>query len=263
MPCSVPKSRSRPKWSSISRRRPTCGSFPSRPCPAQSAASRKRYRATRTRRAGRYAPGNRGSPCGCARQLRLSTFQPSRPRVYPRPNHRAPPRGHRIDRLVRNFSVRAARIRFLPRLPPTYRWGVLAYQELDAFKACHQLTLAVHRLAEKLEEPDATLAGHLWAAALCASSRIARGSGFRNRRMFAACVDRTLSALSEISYYLDMGYAMGLIAKEERQELESLGGRRPVFSLKLGMSLAGGGPGGPGASPPWRLVPRGRPPRVG
>ncbi len=117
-----------------------------------------------------------------------------------------------------------------------------AYEDLDAFKACHQLTLAVHRLAESLEERDATLGGHLWAAALCASSRIARGSGFRNRRMFAACVDRTLSALSEISYYLEMGHAMGLISKEERQELESLGGRALFYSMKLVMSLAGGGP---------------------
>ena len=119
---------------------------------------------------------------------------------------------------------------------------MLAYQELDAFKACHQLTLAVHRLAEKLEERDATLAGHLWAAGLCASSRIARGSGFRNRRRFAACVDRTLAALSEIGYYLEMGYAMGLIAKEERQELESLSGRALFYSMKLVLSLAGGSP---------------------
>ena len=117
-----------------------------------------------------------------------------------------------------------------------------AYEDLDAFKACHQLTLAVHRLAETLEERDATLGGHLWAAALCASSRIARGSGFRNRRMFAACVDRTLAALSEIAYYLEMGYAMGLISKEEHQELESLGGRALFYSMKLVMSLAGGSP---------------------
>src|SRR5438132_3928151 len=74
------------------------------------------------------------------------------------------------------------------------------------------------------------------------SSRIARGSAFRNRRMFAACVDRTLSALSEISYYLDMGYAMGLISKEDHQEIESLGGRALFYSMKLVMSLAGGSP---------------------
>ena len=100
--------------------------------------------------------------------------------------------------------------------------------------------MAVHRLAERLEARDATLSGHLWAAALYASSRIARGSGFRNRRMFASCVDRTLAALSEISYYLEMGFAMGLISKEEHQEIESLGGRALFYSMKLVMSLAGG-----------------------
>src|SRR5207247_9558921 len=114
-------------------------------------------------------------------------------------------------RTVRNFSVRLARIRFFPRASPTYRWRVSAYEDLDAFKACHQLTLAVHRLAEKLAERDATLSGHLWAAALCTSSRIARGSAFRNRRMSAACVDRALSALSELSCCRDMASAMRAI----------------------------------------------------
>src|SRR5205085_3587652 len=70
---------------------------------------------------------------------------------------------------------------------------------------------------------DATLAAQLWAAALCASSRIARGSGFRNRRMFAACVDRTLAALAEISFYLEVGCAMDLISKDERSEERRVG----------------------------------------
>jgi len=38
-----------------------------------------------------------------------------------------------------------------------------------AFKACHQLPLAVPRVSEQLEERDAELAGQLWAAALIAS----------------------------------------------------------------------------------------------
>jgi len=60
--------------------------------------------------------------------------------------------------------------------------------------------------------------------------------------MFAACVDRTLAALSEISYDLEMGYTMGLISKEEHQEIESLGGGALFYSMKLVMSLAGGSP---------------------
>src|SRR5207247_966385 len=169
--------------------------------------------------------GKARSRCGCARQLRRLLGS-----------------DEGINRLCSQFFGTTRKNPVVPRTSPTYPWRVSAYEDLDAFKACHQLTLAVHRLAEKLEERDATLSGHLWAAALCASSRIARGSAFRNRRMFAACVDRTLSALSEISYYLDMGYAMGLISKEDRQEIESLGGRALFYSMKLVMSLAGGSP---------------------
>jgi len=130
-----------------------------------------------------------------------------------------------------------------------YRWAVSPYEDLDAFKACHHLTLAVHRVVETIEERDATLAAQLWGAALCASSRIARGSGFRNRRKFAACVDRTLAALAEISFYLEVGCAMDLISKEERQELESLGGRALFYSMKLVTSLAGGSPSETGPTP--------------
>jgi len=65
--------------------------------------------------------------------------------------------------------------------------------------------------------------------------------------MFAACVDRTLAALSEISYYLEMGYAMGVISKEEHQE-----GRALFYSMKLVMSLAGGGQDDLGPSHPGR-----------
>jgi four helix bundle protein len=122
-----------------------------------------------------------------------------------------------------------------------------SYEDLDAFKACHQLTMAAHRVSEKVEERDVELAGQLWAAALIASSRIARGSGFRHRRMFAVCVDRTLGALSEISYHLEMGRTLGLISKADHRELESLGGRALFYVMKLAMSL---GPDPTGGSAP-------------
>src|SRR5437868_14348022 len=157
---------------------------------------------------------------------------------------------------LRNFSVRCAGIRFVPPASPDYRCAVSPYEGLDAFKACHQLTLAVHRVVETLEERDATLAAQLWAAALCASSRIARGSGFRNRRMFAACVDRTLAALAEISFYLEVGCAMDLISKDERQELESLGGRASFYSIKLVTSLPSGRPSETGPAPQKLVQPR-------
>lgn len=112
-----------------------------------------------------------------------------------------------------------------------------SYQDLDAFKACHQLTMALHRISEKLEERDIELAGQLWSAALIAPSRIARGSAVRHRRMFATCVYRSLGALSEIAYHLDLARAMDLISERERRDLDSLGGRALFYTMKLATSL--------------------------
>ncbi len=112
-----------------------------------------------------------------------------------------------------------------------------SYRDLDAFTACHQLVLAVHRVTETLADRDAELAGQLWAAALIAPSRIARGSGYRQPRMFAACVDRTLGALAEVTCYLEMARTMELLSEEDHRELESLGGRAVFYAMKLAMSL--------------------------
>jgi four helix bundle protein len=121
-----------------------------------------------------------------------------------------------------------------------------SYEDLDAFKACQQLTLAVHTVAEGLEEKDPELSAQLWGAALTASSRIARGSGCRNRKMFWLCVDRSLSALAEIEYDLKMGYTLGLISKPDHDHIESLRGRAVFYSTKLVLDLAGGEPDGSG-----------------
>jgi hypothetical protein len=79
----------------------------------------------------------------------------------------------------------------------------------------------------------------LWSAALIASSRIARGSGSRSRRMFWYAADRTLSALSEIDYHLNMADGLGLLVKGDHQRLESLRGRAVFYTTKLILNLSG------------------------
>jgi len=114
---------------------------------------------------------------------------------------------------------------------------MLAFEELDAFKVCHQLTLGIHRVAEKIGDRDPELAGQLWIAALFASGRIARGAGFLNRRMFAMCLDRTLGALHEIGYHLDLARGLTLLDEETHRELEGLRGRATFYTTKLLTSL--------------------------
>src|SRR6266550_2705108 len=86
-----------------------------------------------------------------------------------------------------------------------------SFEDLDAFKACQELTLALYKVVEVLEDFDSELSAELWSAALVAPSRLARGSGFRNRKMFWVSADRSFSALSEISYYLNLCDGLGLI----------------------------------------------------
>ncbi len=119
---------------------------------------------------------------------------------------------------------------------------MLAYEQLDAFRVCHELALRAHRAAEQIDERDPELAAQLWTAALIASGRIARGAGFGSRRMLALCLDRSLGALAEVGYHLKMARALDLMTEETERELESLRGRAVFYTTKLLSGLWDEGP---------------------
>jgi four helix bundle protein len=100
------------------------------------------------------------------------------------------------------------------------------YEDLDAFRVSHELTLAVHRTVARIQERDPDLASQLWGSALWCSGRIVRGSAFGNRRMFAMSLDRAVAALTELGYYLSLGQALGLVTEEEYREIESMRAER-------------------------------------
>lgn len=108
-----------------------------------------------------------------------------------------------------------------------------SFEQLDAFKVSHELTLAVHRIMDQVQARDAELAGQLWNAALIATGRIARGAGCGNRRMFTLCLNRSLGALDEINYLLQLARLMDLLTDETHRELESLRGRANFYVMKL------------------------------
>lgn len=114
------------------------------------------------------------------------------------------------------------------------------FEDLDAFKACHELTLRVYGVVEQLRERDPELGAQLWSAALFASGRIARGVAFTNRRLFVMCLERSLAALSEIGYHLSLARAMGLVPDEDYGALESLRGRATFYTMKLLTTLVSG-----------------------
>jgi len=115
-----------------------------------------------------------------------------------------------------------------------------AYEQLDAFRECDELALRTHRVLHQIEDLDPELAAQLWSAALIAASRIARGTGMGNRRMFVACIDRTLGALAEVGFHLKMARALDLVTEEIEQEIESQRGRAVFYSTKLLTDLMDG-----------------------
>ena len=112
-----------------------------------------------------------------------------------------------------------------------------SFKDLDAFQACHQLTLAAHRIGTKIGEHDRHLASRLQAAAVVAASRIARGSGSRSNRVFSGCIDRTACALAEFSAYVELARDLEFLAADDHHELETLGGRALFYVSKLRVSL--------------------------
>ena len=115
-----------------------------------------------------------------------------------------------------------------------------AYEQLDAFRVCHELTMTAHRVLKGFEERDPELSAQLWSAVLVATSRIVRGTAMSNRRMFIACIDRTLGALSEVGYHLQMARALDLVSTQDEKELEGLRGRAVFYSGKLLLGLLDG-----------------------
>lgn len=124
-----------------------------------------------------------------------------------------------------------------------------SFKDLDAFQACHQLTLAAHRIGTKIGDHDRHLASRLQAAAVVAASRIARGSGSRNARVFAGCVDRTACALAEFAAYVELARDLDFLPADDHHELETLGGRALFYVSKLRVSLDPPGSTEPSPSP--------------
>ena len=124
------------------------------------------------------------------------------------------------------------------------------FKDLDAFQACHQLTLAAHRIGGKIGEHDPRLASRLQTAAIVAASRIARGSGFRSPRLFSQCVDRTAAALAEFAAYLELARELEYLPADDHRELETMGGRALFYVMKLRVSLDAPATPEPSAGPP-------------
>jgi len=107
-----------------------------------------------------------------------------------------------------------------------------AYEELDAWKVCHELTLGVYETTKPMLDSEPDIAHQLRLAALLAAGKLARGAGTGNTVMFRECAGMSAGHLSEVSYYLNIANVMGLVSDAAQQKLDALRGRALFYIWK-------------------------------
>ena len=114
---------------------------------------------------------------------------------------------------------------------------MLPFEKLDAWKACHALTLATYQAARDCAKQDPQIARHLRYASSRSGAKLAFGSGTRNRRMFRSAVSRVAGYLAEFTYELSLARLMGVIPDKTCDQLDALRGRASFYTFQLLHSL--------------------------
>ena len=102
------------------------------------------------------------------------------------------------------------------------------YEKLEAWKACHQLMLAVYRITKTWPESEKYgFVSQIRRAAFSAAVNIVEGSCKRGPDEFARFLDTSIGSLGEVTYCIlctrDVGILEGDDLKELQEKRESAG----------------------------------------
>jgi four helix bundle protein len=123
---------------------------------------------------------------------------------------------------------------------------MVTYEKVDAWKAAHELGLAVWRATEGWSGSEGSmLRDELRTVALTAPLRIAHGAGRLIRTAYQRYVDMALGYLMELHYLLRRAEELGLLSTTRRRELDGLRGRATFYAMRLFVSLASHPDAGP------------------
>ncbi len=104
-----------------------------------------------------------------------------------------------------------------------YHCVVKPYRRLDAWRACHELVLAVYRITTKFPQSELYgLTSQTRRAAMSASLNIAEGSAKRGPREFRRYLDIALGSLSELSYAIMLARDLDYLSDDEWKSIEAV-----------------------------------------
>ena len=110
---------------------------------------------------------------------------------------------------------------------------MLAYEELDAWKRCHVLALAVYQATSGRLDKEPDLLGRMRVTAVRAAARIAFGSGSGRTRTLCVAAGQAAGYLSEFGYHLSLVRVMGVLADGVCARLEHLRARAAEHTEQL------------------------------
>jgi four helix bundle protein len=115
------------------------------------------------------------------------------------------------------------------------------YENLEAWKACHELALAVYRVTESFPSDERYgLTSQARRAAFSAAANICEGSARRGKREFRRFLDISLGSLSELTYVFRLARDLKIITQKGWEELEKVRGRAGFLTWRLYRSIANG-----------------------
>ena len=97
---------------------------------------------------------------------------------------------------------------------------MFAFERLEAWRRCHELSLAVYRVTARWPSAERFgLTSQVRRAAVSAEANIAEGAAKRGRAEFRRYLDISIGSLSELACLLQLAADLGLIADQERADL--------------------------------------------
>jgi four helix bundle protein len=117
---------------------------------------------------------------------------------------------------------------------------MMAYEKFDAWKAAHELALAVYQITDRWPNSERyQLTAQIRRAALSVPTNISEGAAKRGPVEFRRYVDIARGSLSELTYLLRFSRDRGLLDDATLQRLDDLRNRTGRLTWGLYSSLGG------------------------
>ncbi len=117
--------------------------------------------------------------------------------------------------------------------------GMAPWERFDAWKACHQLALAVYRTTRRFPADERYgLTAQLRRAAFSAPANIVERSALHGRRQFARHLDIAVGSLAEIEYALQLARDLGYLPANEADQLAALQADAGRLTWRLYLSVS-------------------------